>query len=340
MKTKFPINLVHYRFQKVLRLRQLLVRGQSVLVAVSGGQDSLCLLRLLLDLQPAWEWQLAVAHCDHCWLGDQGIAEHVQKLADSWGVSFYLRTATVPPRNEAQARQWRYQMLAEMAQTTGSSAVVTAHTQSDRAETLLHNLIRGSGADGLQSLSWQRELVSGIDLVRPMLEISREETSAFCREQGLSVWNDVDNNNLAFSRNRIRQELLTYLKEHFNPQAETHIARTADLLQADVQELERAATELLARVTHPKKPWLNRVVLRREPLSLQRRVIRQFLKAYLSVSNSLAFDHVEKCVSLLRSPNRSSTDPFPGGQRAVVEHPWIWLTPNIEECKLVRAQGD
>ena len=173
-----------------------------------------------------------------------------------------------------------------------------------------------------------------------MLEISREETSAFCREQGLSVWNDVDKNDLAFSRNRIRQELLTYLKEHFNPQAEAHIARTADLLQADVQELERAATELLARVTHPKKPWLNRVVLRREPLSLQRRVIRQFLKAYLSVSNLLAFDHTEKCVSLLRSPNRSSTDPFPGGQRAVVEHHWIWLTPNIEECKLVRAQGD
>ncbi|MBD2104583.1 tRNA lysidine(34) synthetase TilS [Leptolyngbya sp. FACHB-261] len=314
---------LHQRLQHTLEARRLLLRGQSLLVAVSGGQDSLCLLRLLLDLQPAWDWRLAVAHCDHGWPGDQGAAEQVHNLAQDWGVPFYLRSASLSPRGEAQARAWRYQMLGEMAQEAGSSAVLTGHTQSDRAETLLHNLVRGSGADGLQSLGWRRPLCARVELVRPLLGISRSETGEFCQAHSLQVWQDINNLDRAYRRPRIRQDLLPYLKQHLNPQVERHLAQTAELLQADVQCLEALAAEWLAKAEHPERAGLNRTTLQAAPLALQRRAIRQFLKSHSRRSPD--FEHIEKCLALLSSPNRSSTDPFPGGQRAVVEHPWIWL---------------
>ncbi len=280
------------------------------------------MLRLLLDLQPRWGWRLVVAHCDHRWPGDEGGAAHVQRLAEAWQLPFCLRTATLPPRGEAQARQWRYQMLADMALATGSSAVVTGHTRSDRAETLLYNLVRGSGADGLQSLGWRRPLREGVELVRPLLAVSRAETGTFCRDLGLAVWDDVHNANLAYRRSRIRQQLLPDLKQ-LNAQAEAHLAQTAELLQADVACLEQLAEQWLRQAAHPERPGLNRELLRQAPLALQRRAIRQFLKAHLQ--HAPGFAHIDKCLALLASPNRSSCDPFPGGWRAVVEHPWIWL---------------
>ena len=144
---------LHARLHQTLRQRRLLEQHRQVLVAVSGGQDSLCLTKLLLDLQPKWGWKIAIAHCDHRWPLDVGIAQHVQQIAQHWAIPFYLQTAPEVTASEAAAREWRYQALIEIAQAHGYQDVVTGHTKSDRAETVLYNLIRGSGADGLQSLT-------------------------------------------------------------------------------------------------------------------------------------------------------------------------------------------
>jgi tRNA(Ile)-lysidine synthase len=309
-----------------------------VLIAVSGGQDSLCLAKLLLDLQPNWGWQLAIAHCDHRWPADEGIAAHVEQLAQRWELSFYLQTAPEVTTSEAAARQWRYQALIEIARSQGYQDVVTGHTKSDRAETLLYNLIRGAGADGLQALSWQRPLAEGLQLVRPLLEVSRAETFQFCQQQHLPIWQDAYNQDLKFARSRIRQELLPYLQTHFNPQVETALAQTAELLRADVAYLEDAAKELrqqaMAPVTGDERdtdpltssgatPRLNRMVLRQAPLALQRRVIRQFLA--IAQQTAPSFEQIEEMTALISAPNRSRTSSFPGGATAVVEGKWIVL---------------
>ncbi|HEY9598851.1 MAG TPA: tRNA lysidine(34) synthetase TilS, partial [Cyanophyceae cyanobacterium] len=279
---------LHARLHRLLRQRRLLPEHQNLLVAVSGGQDSLCLIKLLLDLQQKWGWQLAIAHCDHRWPSDEGIAEHVQQLAQDWSVPFYLKVAPEVKTSEAAARQWRYQALTEVAQTHHYQIIVTGHTKSDRAETILYNLMRGAGADGLQSLTWQRPLTQEVQLVRPLLDIMRSETFEFCQQQHLPIWEDSYNQNLNYARCRIRQELLPYLKTHFNPQVETALARTAELLHADVEYLESMAQELRQQATitlsdrkqniEPDNSSsydilkLNRLVLRQASLSLQRRV--------------------------------------------------------------------
>lgn len=314
--------LLHARVHQTLRQRQLLKPGRRVLVAVSGGQDSLCLMKLLLDLQPKWNWELAIAHCDHRWSSDAGLAEHVEQIAQEKAVPFYLKAASVT-ETEAAAREWRYQALVEIAQENGFAHIATAHTKSDRAETLLYNLIRGSGADGLQALSWQRTLAPEITLVRPLLMVLRSETGQFCQQFNLPVWEDVANQNLKYARNRIRADLLPYLQTHFNSQVETALAQTAELLRADVEYLEAAAAKLRQQAQSPDAKRLNRVCLRSAPLALQRRVLRQFFKSALKKAPN--FEEVEALVQLIAAPNRSRTASLPGGIVGEVQGEWIVL---------------
>lgn len=315
---------LHAQIHITLRSRRLLPQNQRLLVAVSGGQDSLCLIKLLLDLQPKWGWGLAIGHCDHRWREDsKANAEFVRQLAQNWNLPFYCQTAAQISTSEAEARQWRYEALGTIAQEQGYAAVITGHTASDRAETLLYNLMRGSGMDGLQALAWQRELIPEISLVRPLLELTRTETAAFCQQLDLRVWEDATNYDLKYARNRIRHELLPYLQTHFNPQVESALARTAELLQADVEYLDTVATALRQHVQHSTLPQLQRHLLKDAPLAIQRRVMRQFLEQVLSYPTNFA--EVEKGVVLITAPNRSRTDPFPGGEVAEVQGEWICL---------------
>ncbi|MEH1908386.1 tRNA lysidine(34) synthetase TilS [Nostoc sp.] len=332
---------LHAKIHRTIRSRHLFERNQRLLIAVSGGQDSLCLIKLLLDLQSKWGWYLGIAHCDHRWRSDsQANANHVENLAKTWGISFYLETAIAPVNSEAAARDWRYQALSAIAKANNYQYIVTGHTASDRAETLLYNLIRGTGADGLQALTWQRPLTTGIMLVRPLLEITRTQTEQFCQEFKLPIWEDSTNQDLQYARNRIRQELLPYLRENFNPQVESALAHTAELLQAEVEYLEKAAQELrdgalgighgALGMGHEEDSFttllplrLNRRVLQKAPLALQRRVMRQVLQQILTDAPS--FEHIEKLTALIIAPNRSQTDPFPGGAIAQVEGDWICL---------------
>ncbi|MBH8577136.1 tRNA lysidine(34) synthetase TilS [Nostocaceae cyanobacterium CENA369] len=371
---------LHAKIHRTIKARHLFERNQRLLVAVSGGQDSLCLIKLLLDLQPKWGWHLGIAHCDHRWRFDsQANANHVENLAKTWGISFYLETANEALNSEAAARNWRYQTLSAIAQANNYQYIVTGHTKSDRAETLLYNLIRGTGADGLQALTWQRSLTANIILVRPLLEVTRLQTEQFCQEFDLPIWEDSTNQDVKYARNRIRQELIPYLQANFNPNVESALAQTAELLQAEVEYLEQAAQELREEAMGdkrdaenerrgdaenvrrgdaenarrgdaeneiygdaenelsvspcprvpaspcPRVPMssfrLNRRVLQKAPLALQRRVMRQVLQQILFDAPN--FEHIEKLTTLITAPNRSQTDPFPGGAIAQVQGDWI-----------------
>ncbi|MBF2029027.1 MAG: tRNA lysidine(34) synthetase TilS [Oscillatoriales cyanobacterium C42_A2020_001] len=315
----------HARLHQTLKARRLLAPGQAVLMAVSGGQDSLCLAKLLLDLQPKWHWKLAIAHCDHLWRADSADnAAHVHQLAQNWQLPYFQQTAEAIPTSEAAAREWRYACLTQLGEQANYDCIVTGHTASDRAETLLFNLIRGSGSDGLQALTWQRALTPTIKLVRPLLEVTRAQTAQFCQDYGITVWEDSTNQELTYARNRLRLEVFPYLATHLNPQVELALAQTAELLQAEVEFLEQEATALYQAIANKQDPSrFHRHILRQAPVALQRRVIRQFLQAKLQTAPN--FDQIEKIVALLTAPNRSQTDPFPGGAIAQVDGDWVYF---------------
>jgi tRNA(Ile)-lysidine synthase len=316
-----PWTPLHSQLHQCLIDRQLLPIGANVLLAVSGGQDSLCMGQLLRDLQSRWQWQLAVAHCDHGWAQDIGIADRVAQVTANWMLPFHCQTTANLPETEAAAREWRYQALVSIAQTTNSTHIVTAHTQTDRAETLLYNLVRGAGADGLCSMSWHRQLTPEINLVRPLLEVSRTQTGEFCQEYQLPVWFDTYNQNLKYARNRLRLEIIPRLANDFNPQVESHLARTAELLRADVEYLESLASQWYQQALDEDGTGLDRIMLQSLDLSLQRRVIRQFLTQALGKMPT--FSQIEDTIVLLDAPNRTRTSTFSHGLAAEVKGQWI-----------------
>ena len=325
MSDRTPWTPLHAKLHQTLKSRHLLPKNQRLLIAVSGGQDSLCLIQLLLDLQPKWGWDLAIAHCNHCWRTDaEANAFHVENLARAWSVPYYSATTDRSLQSEAAARLWRYQALNQIAQAHNYQYLVTGHTSSDRAETLLYNLMRGSGADGLQALTWQRQ-IDGVQLIRPLLQIQRAATAQFCHQRQLPVWEDSTNLDLKYTRNRIRHELLPYL-HNFNPQVEIALSQTAELLHYEVEYLELLAQQLHQQASHPQTPLkLNCQVLQNSPLALQRRVLRQLLQQVIPRSPS--FEHIEKLIALISAPHKTQTDPFPGGAIALVENGWISLIP-------------
>ncbi|PZV13395.1 MAG: tRNA lysidine(34) synthetase TilS [Pseudanabaena sp.] len=327
--TKHFTKRLRAELNAVLRSQpHLLPKNTNILLAVSGGQDSLCLASLLHMQQAKYNWNLTIAHCDHQWRSDsKANAAHVESIAKEWEITFCLRTAETLLTSEDNARKWRYAMLVEMAQVQNCAYVVTGHTRSDRVETLLHNLMRGSGADGLASLTWMRSLTPAIQLVRPLLNVSRPETAAFCRENQISIWEDSTNQNLDYRRNRLRLETIPYLQEYFNPQLEIAIAQTSELLHDDVIYLEAQASiffeDNVSVIWDERLPRLHRQLLQEQPLALQRRIVRQFLSRYLI--HQVNFEDIERLLDLLTAQNRSQSAPFKGNISASVEHPWIVL---------------
>jgi tRNA(Ile)-lysidine synthase len=305
----------HTQLHQTLKTRSLLPPHSRILIAVSGGQDSLCLLKLLTDLRSRCNWQLGVVHCDHQWRSDATAnADHVRSLCASWAIPCHVETAVTPPAGEAAARHWRYQCFQQVAQAENYGYVVTGHTASDRAETLLHNLVRGSGSDGLQSLGWVRSLSAdcAIPLVRPLLEFTREETAQVCQDYDLPVWEDPTNQQVDYARNRIRLEIMPQLQQHLNPRSTEHLAQTAELLTAEVEYLELQAAAIYQQAIDPQDTKrLDRWVLRSVHLALQRRIIRQFLQQHLPQSPN--FDQITAVVALINAPNRSQTSTFGGG---------------------------
>ena len=315
----------HATFHGLLRKHQWLPKQSRILVAFSGGQDSLCLLQLLVDLQTKWDWELASIYCDHRWPEDSSDnAAHVAQISSDWNLPHYAFIAPQVLKGEAEGRDWRYQEMANCAQAHGFQYLVTAHTASDRAETLLYHLVRGTGMDGLQALSQSRPLNETVTLLRPILHLTRQQTGDFCQERALPVWHDQMNQDLHYRRNRMRLEVLPLLRQHFNPQVDRAIAQTSELLQADVAYLEEQAQQLFTQAqVDPSLPQLKRDVLKAAPLALQRRVMRMFLLQHLHRAPN--YEQVQKMVTLINRHHRDRTDPLLAGIVAEVQHHLILL---------------
>lgn len=334
--TTMAWSLTHAKLHTLLRSQFLLPHDSHILMAISGGQDSLCLARLLIDISYKWRWSLSLVHCDHRWRNDSAEnADYVIDLAKKWSVPAYIEVADAPPKNEADARKWRYGAIAKIARQQNCTYVVTGHTASDRAETVLYNLIRGTGIDGISALPWQRlldENQPAITLVRPLLNFSRQETGEFCQQHGIKVWEDSSNANLKFRRNRIRLELLPYLREHFNPQVERSLSQTAEITGADAAYLQVQANNLYKQVVTEKThhtiadqpTWEIQIrPLSLSHQSLQRRVIRQLLQRALPQPPT--FQQIESLANLISAPNGSQTGTYPGQLIAQVRKPIIWF---------------
>lgn len=266
------------RFARHLRTSHLIESGATVLVACSGGLDSVVLLHLLRFGGALHDLRLVVAHFDHGMRADSAAdADWVTALCQAWDAPLVVARAHPPPDSETSARRARYRFLQQAATESGSDCIATAHQADDQAETVLFRLARGTGLAGLAGIPARRGRI-----VRPLLPFSRQELARYAHALRLDWREDPTNQSLAFARNRIRHTLLPAL-ESVRPGA----ARALAALAAEAQEAEAAWAALLDEaekaVVQPSQG--DAIVLARPALQtyhphLRARLLRRLLRRF------------------------------------------------------------
>jgi len=302
--------------QVARRLHRLDIGPGPLVVAVSGGPDSVALLRALVTVRGVDE--LVIAHVNHQLRGaesdaDEEFVRHLHRqLETESGARPILRCCRVDTAAaaradranlEAAARRIRYDWLAQVAAETGARWVATGHTADDQAETVLHRLVRGTGLKGLRGIAARRHLTEGVEVIRPLLGVRRSAVLAYLADLGQSYRSDSSNRDRRFTRNRIRLDLLPLLAEEFNPRIVEVLGRIAQLTHVAFQREEREAQDLLAKAERPRAGpifVLDRSLLADAPPALVRAVFRLVWEREGWPTGRLDFDAWDRLARLVR----------------------------------------
>ena len=214
------------------------------ILAVSGGADSVALVRSLTRIiTPELRSNLVIGHVNHGWRGKQSEADaqFVKNMAKELDLEFFCLVPEDVLRTEVAARDQRYSLLTGLAKEKGARYVVMAHSRDDQIETVLDRILRGTGLAGLRGIPRQRELEHGIALYRPLLEVSRHEIVSYLDELGQEYCHDESNDDVEYTRNRIRHELLPLLKNQYHGAADEALLR----LQQMASELQDVIAEMV-----------------------------------------------------------------------------------------------
>jgi tRNA(Ile)-lysidine synthase len=326
----------------------------TVLVAVSGGADSVALICALAGLRATSPGRLIVAHFNHLLRGDEAAADErfVRELARRLELPCEVGRESVAERAsltgdglEAAARAARYQFLLHSADRLGARYVATAHTADDQAETILHRVLRGTGLSGLGGMQRVRPLGPAATMIRPLLTIRRATVIDYLAELGQPYRDDVTNSDTRFTRNRLRHELLPQLARDFNPQVVEallrlgHLAGEAQQVVAWLVEplVERCVGLVPSDSTEDHGPfWAPpaEVTIDCRPLATQPRyVVREFLIAVWRRQGfgeqAMSFDHWEQLAELALAEGGEPVPKsmFPGRVVATRDHDTLTLTP-------------
>ncbi len=294
------------KFIRSINQHHLLVRGDSVLVAVSGGADSVALLFLLSEVSRQFHLQLAVAHYNHRLRGRESDEdeEFVRLLAQKKGLDFFAggddKLQLHGANLEDRARQFRFEFLLASAQKIKSQKIALGHTGDDQAETVLMRLLRGSGAAGLSGISSIRE---GL-WIRPLLKASRQEILGYLRENKIAWREDSSNATDDYLRNRVRHHLLPLLEKEYNPNLRATLMETADTLREESEALKILADAFIGKTDLScGKVELPLDKMTSQPPGLQAVVVREILRHYSPARTFPSLKHVRAVLELL-SPGK------------------------------------
>jgi tRNA(Ile)-lysidine synthase len=307
-------------FKKHLESTQILPVGSKIVVAYSGGADSGCLLRLLSHPELIdWQFEIIAAHLHH---GQREEADKELKLCEAqcneWGVAFVSGRADVPLIAEQMkigveeaGRHARYNFLNQVLGRFQFDTISTAHTKTENVETALFNLIRGSGPSGLIGIPSKRDRIT-----RPLLEFTREETRTFCSDHGIWFHDDPTNDQIEFSRARIRHRIVPELNL-INPQAEEAISRFMSILEEEDRFLNGAAAAALEQsevklngplnfLTSQSEIAFDRTKLESLPAVLLKRALRLSFEFF---GSTLDFRQTEILAEWFRTGENGSITP-------------------------------
>jgi tRNA(Ile)-lysidine synthase len=293
-----------------VRKHALLKAGDRVGIAVSGGLDSVAVLRLLLELRKELGVVLSVVHFNHKLRGadSDGDEQFVAELARGNKLEFHCESADVSGSAaeqhlslETAAREARYKFFERLLRENRMNRIATAHTLDDQAETVLLKIVRGAGTRGLAGIYPQLSVDgSRFSVIRPLLGTRRRELQTYLQGLGQEWREDKSNRDLRHARNRVRHGILPRLERNLNPAVREALAETAEIARVE----EAYWQEHVAKIVNSSKPAINLRVLGELPLALRRRVVRAVAE---SLGVRLEFRHVEEILDM--SSGQSATLP-------------------------------
>jgi tRNA(Ile)-lysidine synthase len=318
--------------------QKLLRPGDQIAVAVSGGADSVALLRLLLEARHEFGVVLSIAHFNHKIRGPEADADEafVRTLAEKYDLAFHAGRADTPEIArvhhlglEAAARQLRHDFFRELIRQNNANKVATAHTLDDQAETVLLRLMRGTGTKGLAGI-YPEIKGEGGSVVRPLLGARRAELRAWLESIGQTWREDSTNADLSFTRNRVRHKLLPLIESEFGSASLERLAETAEIARAEEGYWGAQLLPLLRELTASGEYRVSVDALLQQSLAIRRRLVRG---AAQKLHVSLDFRHVVQVLSLAQSGQRK-TISLPDGLRASTDKETLTLRIEHNEGKV------
>ncbi|MEW5767982.1 MAG: tRNA lysidine(34) synthetase TilS [bacterium] len=288
---------------------ELLKPKEKIVIAVSGGPDSVALTYILVSLAKDYTLSLHLAHLNHLLRGEEADADaaFVRSLAGQLGLELTVEEVDVAQVAQKErlslqqaAREVRYDFLRRTAEKTGASRIALGHHLDDHVETILMRLIRGSGPEGLAGIPPKRKITNDLIIIRPLIEISVAEIKEYLQEEKLSYRLDSSNFKRDYLRNKIRLDLLPRLLE-LNPDFKHTLLRISSLWGRDNEYLEEVAEEQGGRVILEKKEGeaeLNLIRFNPLPLAIRSRIIRGLLAEISGRRSGFFFQHVEDLIHL------------------------------------------
>ncbi|NLL17728.1 MAG: tRNA lysidine(34) synthetase TilS [Clostridia bacterium] len=308
------------KVQRTIEKYNMFQAGDKVVVAVSGGPDSLALLYILAELKGNWSLELYVAHYNHLLRQEAADeANFVRGCAEELGLPVYVGEGDVAQYAKEQklstqvaARELRYAFLEDIVEQTGSQKLALAHQLEDQAETIVMHFLRGPSPKGLAGIPPVREKI-----VRPLIESSRKEIEEYLNLKKLVPVIDTSNYETVYLRNRIRLELMPILKE-YNPNLDTRLLKGADLFRDEDDYLEEETARQWAKLCSWEQGRLliNYNGYRQLPPALKRRLLRRCFLELAERKQELSFEQVDRIYSWLETPVRGKKLEWPLG---------IWL---------------
>lgn len=278
----------------------MIEKQDKIVVGVSGGPDSITLLDILVHLQEKWELRLFVAHINHGIRKEAGHdEEYVKAYCEKYNISCFVKHIQVEQiaqekkiSTETAGREERYAFFEEIYEKVGANKIATAHTASDNAETILMNLLRGTGISGLKGIEKIREG----KYIRPLLNCERKQIEAYCEEKNLQPCIDQTNFENIYTRNKIRNQLIPMLEQEFNPNLITGLNRLGELVQEEEeyweQKIEEIYQEILVEKTENKISLDWKAFQKLEPF-LQSKMIRYTVQKLCGTTQKLEKIHIQ-----------------------------------------------
>lgn len=292
---------------KTIETYNLIEKNDKIVIGVSGGPDSICLLHVLYGLKEKLGIEIVVAHVNHMLRDVADLeTEYVQSFCKKLGIECYVKKADILEISKTQkkgteevGRQVRYDFFDEVAKKTNSNKIATAHNSNDRAETVILNILRGSGLSGLKGI----EPIRDNKYIRPLINTDRQDIENYCNDNKLEPKYDKTNNENIYTRNKVRNTVIPYIKKEFNPNIIKTINRLSSLATEENEYLQAITKQKFENLLIEKTENIILDLHKFNSLNLviKRRLILYIINEVLHTTNGIEKVNIDDIIKLCKN---------------------------------------